>query len=77
MARTKKKLTTGEAPKERRPTLKERTHQMVLYLEPPMYDRLRDMAHYERTKMHPLMLEALEMLFKSRRSSSRRSADAG
>ena len=57
-----------EAPRaaEPRPTLKERAHQLSVYLEPPVYDQLRDIAYVERTKIHPLMLEALDLLFKQR-----------
>jgi len=47
-------------------TLKERAKQLSVYLEPPVYDQLRDIAHTERTKIHPLMLEALDLLFKQR-----------
>jgi hypothetical protein len=31
-----------------------------------VYDQLRDIAYSERTKIHPLMLEALDLLFKQR-----------
>lgn len=51
-------------------TLKERAKQMSVYLEPPVYDQLRDIAHVERTKIHPLMLEALDLLFKKRGARS-------
>jgi hypothetical protein len=51
-------------------TLKERARQMSVYLEPPVYDQLRDLAHTERTKMHALMLEALDLLFKQRGARS-------
>ncbi len=51
-------------------TLKQRARQMSVYLEPPVYDQLRDLAHAERTKMHGLMLEALDLLFKQRGSRS-------
>jgi hypothetical protein len=47
-------------------TLKERARQLSVYLEPPAYDRLREIAHCERTKMHALMLEALDLLFLDR-----------
>jgi hypothetical protein len=47
-------------------TLKERAKQLSVYLEPPVYDQLRDIAYAERTKIHPLMLEALDLLFKQR-----------
>ncbi|GJD32688.1 hypothetical protein PMNALOAF_3965 [Methylobacterium adhaesivum] len=51
-------------------TLKERARQMSVYLEPPVYDQLRDLAHTERAKMHGLMLEALDLLFKQRGARS-------
>ena len=47
-------------------TLKERAKQLSVYLEPPVYDQLRDIAYTERAKIHPLMLEALDLLFKNR-----------
>ncbi len=50
--------------------LKQRARQMSVYLEPPVYDQLRDLAFAERTKMHGLMLEALDLLFKQRGSCS-------
>ena len=51
-------------------TLKQRARQMSVYLEPPVYDQLRDIAHAERAKMHGLMLEALDLLFKQRGARS-------
>ena len=51
-------------------TLKQRAHQLSVYLEPPVYDQLRELAYTERTKIHPLMLEALDLLFKQRGSLS-------
>lgn len=50
----------------RRGTLKERAKQLSVYLEPPVHDQLRDIAYTERTKIHQLMLEALDLLFKNR-----------
>jgi hypothetical protein len=47
-------------------TLKERAHQLSVYLEPEVYDRLRDIAHEERTKLHSLVLEAIDLLLKRR-----------
>lgn len=49
-----------------RGTLKERAKQLSVYLEPPVHDQLRDLAYTERTKIHQLMLEALDLLFKNR-----------
>lgn len=54
------------APREGRGTLKERARQLSVYLEPAVYDQLRDIAYVERTKIHPLMLEALDLLFRQR-----------
>lgn len=58
-------------------TLKERARQLSVYLEPPVYDQLRDLAYTERTKIHPLMLEALDMLFRQRGALSIRQLTAG
>jgi len=60
----------ASAPAARAGTLKERAKQMSVYLEPPVYDQLRDLAYAERTKMHALMLEALDLLFKQRGARS-------
>lgn len=61
----------GAAPAPARgATLKERAKQMSVYLEPPVYDQLRDLAFAERTKMHALMLEALDLLFRQRGARS-------
>ncbi|GJE60992.1 ribbon-helix-helix domain-containing protein [Methylobacterium trifolii] len=57
-------------PRRAAPTLKERARQMSVYLEPPVYDQLRDLAFAERSKMHALMLEALDLLFKQRGARS-------
>lgn len=53
-----------------RATLKERAKQLSVYLEPAVHDQLRDLAYTERTKIHSLMLEALDMLFKQRGAQS-------
>ncbi|MCJ2007120.1 hypothetical protein MKK70_03805 [Methylobacterium sp. E-041] len=64
-------LDRGASPPKRGPaTLKERARQMSVYLEPPVYDQLRDLAYAERTKMHAIMLEALDLLFKQRGARS-------
>jgi hypothetical protein len=55
-----------KAPVKGQGTLKERARQLSVYLEPPVYDQLRDIAYSERTKMHALMLEAVDLLFKQR-----------
>jgi hypothetical protein len=53
-----------------RGTLKERSKQLSVYLDPAVYDQLRDIAYTERTKIHPLMLEALDLLFNNRGARS-------
>jgi hypothetical protein len=50
----------------RPPRLKERTHATSVYLEPPVFDELRALVYEERTKMHTLMLEAVDLLLKKR-----------
>lgn len=49
-----------------RGTLKERAKQLSVYLEPVVHDQLRDIAYTERTKIHQLMMEALDLLFQKR-----------
>lgn len=63
-------LDRGAPPPRTAATLKQRARQMSVYLEPPVYDQLRDIAHAERAKMHGLMLEALDLLFKQRGARS-------
>src|SRR3954462_9628145 len=53
-----------------RGTLKERAKQLSVYLEPAVHDQLRDIAYTERTKIHQLMLEGLDLLFKNRGARS-------
>ena len=54
------------AAQAKRATLKQRAKQLSVYLEPPVHDQLRDIAYTERTKIHQLMLESLDLLFKAR-----------
>ncbi len=67
---------SARAASSARGTLKERTKQMSVYLDPAVYDQLRDIAHAERTKIHPLMLEALDLLFSQRGALSIRELEA-
>lgn len=60
----------------RQATLKERAKQLSVYLEPEVYDQLRDIAYTERTKIHTLMLEGLDLLFKKRGALSVRDIQA-
>ncbi len=59
-------LAVEVAPAKRRNATKENTKQLTLYLPNPVYRQLREIAFTEDTKMHPLILEGLDMLFKSR-----------
>ena len=61
-------LPTASQPQGSNPrgTLKERSKQLSVYLEPSVHDQLRDIAYTERTKIHQLMLESLDLLFKAR-----------
>lgn len=63
-------LDRGQPPPRPAATLKQRARQMSVYLEPQVYDQLRDLAYAERAKMHGLMLEALDLLFKQRGARS-------
>jgi hypothetical protein len=51
-------------------TLKQRTHQLSVYLEVPVYEQLRDIAFHERTKLHPLILEGIDLVLKKRGAPS-------
>ena len=51
-------------------TLKQRAHQLSVYLEGPVYDQLREIAHVERSKLHPLILEGIDLLLKKRGAPS-------
>lgn len=47
-------------------TLKERAHQLSVYLEAPVYEKLRDVAHAERAKLHALVLEGIDHVLRKR-----------
>lgn len=59
-----------EKPKAGRPksasTLKERAKQVSVYFEPAVHDQLRELAFVERKKIHALVLEGVDLLFKKR-----------
>ena len=60
----------AEPPRKTSRTLKERAKQLSVYLEPVVHDQLRDLAYSERTKIHALMLEGLDLLFRDRGARS-------
>ena len=47
-------------------TLKARTHQFSLYLEPAVHDKLREIAYVERVKIHQLVMEGVDLMLKAR-----------
>jgi hypothetical protein len=51
-------------------TLRSRAKQLSLYLEIPVYDQLREIAHTERCKMHQLVIEGIDLLLKKRGAPS-------
>lgn len=51
-------------------TIRERAKQLSLYLEEPVYDQIREIAHVERVKMHQLILEGVDLLLKKRGAPS-------
>ncbi len=55
--------TQRQAPKT---TLRARSKQLSLYLEQPVYDQIREIAHVERVKMHQLVVEGIDLLFRKR-----------
>ena len=53
---------TAEPTRRARPD----TVQQTLYLPPAVHDQLRDLAHVERVKMHALVMEGLDAVFRAR-----------
>ena len=43
-----------------------RTVQQTVYLPPAVHDQLRELAFSERVKMHALLMEGLDLVFKAR-----------
>jgi hypothetical protein len=50
----------------RRSTTKEATIQQTVYLPPAVHDQLRELAFSERVKMHALIMEGLDAVFRAR-----------
>ncbi len=44
----------------------EGTKQVAVYLPPAVHDQIRELAFHERAKIHSLILEGLDLLFKKR-----------
>ncbi len=43
-----------------------RTVQQTVYLTPAVHDQLRELAFAERVKMHSLLMEGLDLVFRAR-----------
>jgi hypothetical protein len=50
----------------RRSVTKDATVQQTVYLPPAVHEQLRELAFTERAKMHTLLLEGLDDVFRSR-----------
>lgn len=50
----------------RRRTTKDATIQQTVYLPPAVHDQLRELAFSERVKMHTLIMEGLDAVFRAR-----------
>jgi hypothetical protein len=46
--------------------LRPRTVQQTVYLTPAVHDQLRELAFAERVKMHTLLMEGLDLVFRAR-----------
>ena len=47
-------------------TLRARSKQLSLYLEEPVYEELRSLAFSERSKMHQLIVEGIDLMLRKR-----------
>jgi len=58
----------SETPTEghRRSATKEATVQQTVYLPPAVHEQLRELAFSERVKMHALIMEGLDTVFRTR-----------
>ena len=63
-------IRSASAQQKHATTLKERAKQLSVYLEPAVYEQLRDIAYTERTKIHSLILEGLDLVFRERGARS-------
>ena len=55
-----------EASEANTKTARTRPVQQTAYLSPPVHEQLRHLAYEERVKMHDLLLEGLDLVFKKR-----------
>jgi hypothetical protein len=62
-------VTPFSSPLDPEPTpgrRKARTIQQTVYLPPAVHDQLRELAFEERVKMHALLMEGLDLVFRAR-----------
>ncbi len=60
----------GETQKQRASDNKPRLIKQTLYLPEAVHEQLRVLAFHERLKQHDLLMEGLDMMFKSRGAKS-------
>jgi hypothetical protein len=60
------KAVEASSPPRRRSATKEATIQQTVYLPPAVHDQLRELAFSERVKMHALIMEGLDAVFRAR-----------
>jgi hypothetical protein len=58
--------SSAATPARRRSATKEATIQQTVYLFPAVHDQLRELAFAERVKMHALIMEGLDEVFRKR-----------
>ena len=59
-------FTDSASPGRRRSATKDATVQQTVYLPPAIHDQLRELAFSERVKMHSLIMEGLDAVFRAR-----------
>ena len=59
-------VAEAATPARRRSATKEATIQQTVYLPPAVHDQLRELAFSERVKMHALIMEGLDAVFRAR-----------
>lgn len=74
--RKRKAEPAGLAHAGRSETAREPAAHFSVYLETPVYDQLRDLAYAEQTRIHSLMREALDLLFRARGARSVRDLES-
>jgi hypothetical protein len=62
-------IATTRPPTGKGDTLKDRAQQMSIYLERPVYEKVREIGYFERIKLHALILEGVDLVLKKRGTS--------